>query len=81
MKETNLWYVQKGYAVKELGVSKVHIVDDACNEFTALVLGVEIMRGYYNPVELNIVGLKEYKREDWDALQMAYEYGITLEKF
>ena len=72
--ESNVYYLNKMVTFKPLNISKIHLVDDDCNEFFATVIGTNHLRGYINPEELKVIDYEEYTKEKWHAMTEYIEY-------
>ena len=72
--KSDCYYLDKMVGFRPLNISKVHIIDDDCNEFIATVIGIAFMHGYISPSEINIIACEEYTQDKWEAMTRYAEY-------
>ena len=73
-KKSEMYYINKMVSFKPLNISKVHLIDDDCNEFIATVVGVWNMKGYNSPADIKVVDYEEYTAEKWDEMTQYSDY-------
>lgn len=73
-KKSDVYYINKMVGFKPLNISKVHLIDDDCNEFIATVVGVEHLREYISPADIKVLDYEEYTAEKWDKMTRFIEY-------
>ena len=73
-KKSDTYYINKMVGFKPLNISKVHLIDDDCNEFIATVIGIGIMRGYNIPADIKVLDYEEYTEEKWNEMTTYIEY-------
>lgn len=73
-KKSEAYYINKMVSFKPLNISKVHLIDDDCNEFIATVVGVGIMKGYNSPADIKVLDYEEYTAEKWNEMVQFIEY-------
>lgn len=73
-KKSDTYFINKMVSFKPLNISKVHLVDDDCNEFIATVVGVWNMKGYNSPKDINVIDYEEYTSEKWNEMIQYIEY-------
>ena len=72
--KSDVYYIGKMVSFKPLNISKVHLVDDDCNEFIATVAGVFYMRDYIRPADIKVIDYEEYTAEKWNEMVNFIEY-------
>lgn len=73
-KKSDAYYINKMVSFKPLNISKVHLIDDDCNEFIVTVVGVWNMKGYNNPKDIKVIDCEEYTPEKWEEMTRYIEY-------
>ena len=73
-KKSDAYFVAKIVAFKPFNISKVHLVDDDCNEFIATIVGVRNMIGYNATADIKVIDCEEYSAEKWDEIVNFIEY-------
>lgn len=73
-KKSDVYYINKMVGFKPLNISKVHLIDDDCNEFIATVVGVEHLREYISPADIKVLDYEEYTAKKWDEMTRFIEY-------
>lgn len=72
--KSEVYYIDKLVGFKPLNISKVHLIDDDCNEFIATVKGFPFCRHYITPSEITILEYEEYTSEKWNEMIDFIEY-------
>lgn len=73
-KKSECYYINKQVSFKPLNLSKVHLIDDDCNEFIATVIGVWNMKGYNSTTDIKVIDYEEYTAEKWNEMVSFIEY-------
>ena len=73
-KNSDVYYINSMVCFKPLNISKVHLIDENCNEFIATVVGVWNMKGYNSPKEIKVLDYEEYTSEKWNEMVRYIEY-------
>lgn len=73
-KKSDCYYIEKAVYFKPFNISKVHLIDDDCNEFIATVVGCNFVRGYESPKCLKVIDYEEYSAEKWIEMVQYIEY-------
>ena len=73
-KKSDAYYITKMVGFKPLNISKVHLIDDDCNEFIATVVGVGHWIGYNSVADIKVIDYEEYTEEKWSEMVQYIEY-------
>lgn len=77
--KSGLTYIVKGYYNSMLNVSKLHISDDDCNEFTVVVFGNKMYaKGWHNADFLQNCIYTEYSEAEWFYMKCEEGYKHTM---
>lgn len=77
--KSGLTYIVKGYYNSMLNVYKLHISDDDCNEFTAVVFGNErLIKGWHDADFLQNCIYTEYNAAEWVYMKDEEGYSHTI---
>lgn len=61
-------YISKVIYIKIMNVSVMHIVDEDCNEYMALMFGWYMPRQYVKPEMFKDVTMKPYDENEWNRI-------------
>ena len=67
-------YINKAIYNKAMDVSVMHIVDEDCNEFMAVMFGCYMPKQYVETETFKNVTMKPYDDEEWRKIEDKLDY-------
>lgn len=72
-KKSDCYYINKIVYFQPLNISKVHLIDENCNEFICTVVGCNFV-GYCGVNDVKVIDYEDYTSDKWDEMVKYIEY-------